>query len=215
MKKDDEVEAQVLRRYLELAGLVKDGRMVNRDKESRAREYVKLYTRITEQADERNRTLEKSKYGALILQANEVQYYLGKLILLRSFSPSKRFEEDLGRLQLGPSISYLNVCAQTKKDLDLISWLTNYKKKRDALAHKMFTAEKLTPKDCEIALRSGKRIIDYLAKSLKEKHKYMVKSSDTLNHFREQFNKLAKEVKAQKQRIIKLEQVGKKSKKKP
>ncbi len=34
-------EAKVLKRYIELAGLVKDGVMVNKDKEGRARQYVK------------------------------------------------------------------------------------------------------------------------------------------------------------------------------
>ena len=205
MEKDETTEAQVLRRYIELAGLVKDGQMVNKDKESRAREYVKLHTRIVEQISERNQIQENSKYGELIVQANDVQYYLIKLILLRSFDPSRKFEEDLERLQLGQLIGYLNVCAQSKLDLDLIGNLKNYKDKRDALAHKMFTAKKLTPSACKNAIKSGDKIIKYLVESLKKKQRYMIKGSDKISDLPTHFNKLVDLVKSLEKRIEKLE----------
>ena len=97
MKKDKEIERQVLARYIELAGLVKDGQMINRDKESRAREYVKSRTkvqaRVVDQISEGSKIKKNSKYGELIVQANRVQYYLTKLVLLRSLDPSGAFEK--------------------------------------------------------------------------------------------------------------------------
>lgn len=39
--KEKQKEKKVLERYKQLAGLVRDGRMVNPDKESRARQWVK------------------------------------------------------------------------------------------------------------------------------------------------------------------------------
>ncbi|MFA6339227.1 MAG: hypothetical protein WCW87_04215 [Candidatus Paceibacterota bacterium] len=171
---------------------------------------LKLQKRMIEQIDERNEILEKTNYGKLIIQSNNVQYYLSRLIFLRSFNSSKKFEEKLNDLSLGPLIGYLNVCAQTKQDLDLIIRLKNYKDKRDALAHRMLTDEKLTPEDCKKALETGKEIIKYLIESLKQK--YMIKGTDKISDFPIQFNKLAKLVESLEKRIIKLEQGNKKLK---
>jgi len=204
MKKDKETETQVLNRYIELAGLVKEGQMVNKDKESRAREYVKLHAKVIGQIPEGDKIRKNSKYGELIIQANRVQYYLTKLVLLRSLEPSKGFEDELGRLQLGHLIGYLKVCAHTKEDLDLAGRLKDYKDKRDALAHRMFTARKLTPRGCENAIKSGDKIIKYLIKALKEKPR-MIKKTDKLSEFPKEFNKLVRLVKAFEKRIAKLE----------
>ncbi len=208
MKKDKEIERQVLARYIELAGLVKDGQMINRDKESRAREYVKSRTkvqaRVVDQISEGSKIKKNSKYGELIVQANRVQYYLTKLVLLRSLDPSGAFEKELGRLQLGHLIGYLRVCAQTKEDLDLAAQVKAYKDKRDALAHRMFTAKKLTPRGCESAVKSGNKIVKYLIDALKEKPN-MLKGSDKVSDFPKQFNKLVRLVKSLEKRLAKLE----------
>ncbi|MDO8493422.1 MAG: hypothetical protein Q7S19_02650 [bacterium] len=211
MNKDADNEAEIVRRYIKLAGLIKDGRMVNRDKESRAREYVKLNKRIIDQIDERNKIFETTNYGKLILQSNSVQYYLIKLIILRSFSHNNEFEKDLERLPFGALVGYLNVCAQTTKDLEQINQLKNYKDKRDALAHKMFTAKKLTPKECELAIQLGDKIIKYLLESLKQK--YMINGADKISEFPEKFNKLAKLVESMEDRMVKLEKEVKELKK--
>lgn len=208
MKRKEEIEVQVLKRYIELAGLVKDGQMVNRDKESRAREYVKLHAqaqaKVISQISEGGKIKKNSKYGELIVQANRVQFYLTKLVLLRSLDPSRAFEDELGRLQLGHLIGYLKVCAQTKEDLDLAGQIKTYKDKRDALAHRMFTAKKLTPQASEVAVRSGDKIIKYLIEALKEKPN-MLKGSDKVSDFPKQFNKLVRLVNSLEKRIAKLE----------
>jgi len=207
-------EALVLHRYKELAGLVRDGQMVNKDKEHRAREYVRERKKYIELVLKENQIRENGTYGEFILQTNQVQYYLVKLIFLRSFNPNKTFEKDLERLQLGALISYLNVCAQTQLDLDLVTRLNNYKKARDALAHKMFTAEKLTVTECKRAIMQGEEIIKYLTTTLKSNQKIMIKGTDKISDFPSQFNKLVELVSLLEKRLGKLEQEIKKSKKK-
>ncbi len=203
-------EALVLQRYEELAGLVRDGQMVNKDKEHRAREYVRERKKYIEQVLKDNQIRDNATYGKFIIQTNEVQYYLVKLIFLRSFDPSKTFEKYLERLQLGQLISYLNICAQTELDIDLVSKLTNYKDKRDTLAHKMFTSNKLTVKECEQAINQGDAIIKYLTEALKNTQKVMIKGTDKISDFPNQFNKLVQLVGSLEKRIRKLEQETKK-----
>lgn len=215
MAKSKTIEHQVLERYEALGGLVKEGQMVNKDKESRAREYIKSREKIVEEISEGDRILKNSKYGEFIVQTNYVQFYLAKLIFLRSFERTEDFKNKLERLTMGPLIDYLNVCAETKLDIDLANNLKKYKTRRDALAHKMFTAKKLTPKECENAIRLGNKIIEYLEESLKQKNN-MIKGTDKISDFPKQYNKLVKQVESLEKRIEKLEkkQKVKKPKKK-
>lgn len=207
-------EALVLQRYKELAGLVKAGQMVNKDKEHRARKYVRERKKYIEQVLKENQIRDNATYGEFILQTNKVQYYLVKLIFLRSFDPSKTFEKYLERSQLGQLISYLNICAQTELDMDLVSKITGYKDKRDALAHKMFTSKKLTIIECKQAISQGDAIIEYLIKSLKNTPKVMLKGTDKISDFPNQFNKLVRHVRSLEKRMRELEQKIKKSKQK-
>ncbi|OHA40278.1 MAG: hypothetical protein A3G59_01910 [Candidatus Taylorbacteria bacterium RIFCSPLOWO2_12_FULL_47_20] len=69
---EEKEDGQVLERYKQLAGLLKDGHMVNRDKEHRAREYVKNRKKLIELAIKQNCIRDDSKYGKLIIQTNEV-----------------------------------------------------------------------------------------------------------------------------------------------
>lgn len=208
------IEELVHERYKQLAGLVRDGRMVNKDKEHRAREYVRERQKYIESILEENQIRDNSKYGQFILQANEVQYYLTKLIFLRSFDLSKKFEKYLERLQFGHLISYLSLCAQSEQDMNLVIKLNSYKDKRDALAHKMFTSKKLTVIECEQGIRLGDTIIQYLVETLKNKQKIMIKGTDKISEFPSQFNKLVELVNALEKRVGKLEQEIKKSNKK-
>jgi len=212
MKKDKVIEKEILERYEALGGLVRDGQMVNKDKESRAREYIKSRTKIIDQISEGARTLKDAKYGRFIIQTNLVQFYLAKLIYLRSFDQSNELESRLEGLTMGPLIGYLTVCAHTRLDLKLVNDLKKYKKRRDAVAHKMFTVKKLTPKECELATKQGVKIIKYLEESLKQKS-YMIKESDKLSDFPNQFNKLAKEVAILRNKVSKIEKTAKKTKK--
>jgi hypothetical protein len=206
-------EALVLQRYKELAGLVRGGQMVNKDKEHRAREYVRERKKYIEQVLKENSIRDNATYGKFILQTNKVQYYLAKLIFLRSFEPHKSFEKYLERLQLGQLISYMNICARTKLDMDLLSKLTNYKDRRDALAHKMFTSKKLTVSECEQAIKQGDIIIKYLIEALQNTQKIMIKGTDKISDFPNQFNKLVQLVESPEKRVRELEQ-EKKTKKK-
>lgn len=210
MDKPEINEELVIKRYQQLAGLLKDGQMVNKDKENRAREHIKEREKFVQRIFLENQIRDNSKYGEFILQTNEVQFFLVKLIFLRSFNPSNSFERDLERLQLGPLISYLNVCAQTELDLNLLAQLKDYKDKRDALAHKMFTAQKLTVSECENAIKLGGKIIEYLVESLKSKQSNMIKASDKISDFPSQFNKLVELVKLLEKRVMKLELTKKK-----
>ncbi|MEK7567623.1 MAG: hypothetical protein AAB513_01735 [Patescibacteria group bacterium] len=205
MDESEVTKELVFKRYHELAGLVRDGQMVNKDKETRAREYVRLRKKFVEEVFKQNEIKENSKYGRFILQTNEVQFYLVKLIFLRSFNPTGNFEKELERLQLGALISYLNVCAQNDSDLNLITDLKSYKDKRDALAHKMFSAQKLTINECENGIKIGDKIIQYLVESLKSKQKHMIKGSDKISDFPKKFNELANLVESIKDRLEKLE----------
>ena len=205
MNESEATEELVFKHYQELEGLVKDGQMVNKDKEARAREYVRLRKKFVEEVFKQNEIKENSKYGKFILQTNEVQFYLVKFIFLRSFNLTGNFEKELERLQLGALISYLNVCAQSDYDLNLIADLKNYKDKRDALAHKMFSAQKLTISECDNGIKIGDKIIQYLVDNLKSKQKYMIKGSDKIFDFPKKFNELADLVESIKDRLEKLE----------
>ena len=158
----DTTEELVLERYRELAGLVRDGQMVNKDKETRARDYVKARAAFIKQALEQDQIKQNSKYGEFIIQTNEVQYYVVVLILSRSFAQSARARKKLERLQLGHLIGYLSVCARNQREAEFIDSLEAYKDARDALAHKMFTDEKLSPSECETAIQLGSELITAL-----------------------------------------------------
>jgi len=160
-------ELKVRQRYSELAGLIRDGEMVNRDKEQRAREYVKQKNIIVERLVSDELIKRNSKYGELIIQANEVQFFLTTLISLRSFTQTKKIKDRLERAQMGQLIHQLEICAKNQTEADLATSLEKYKEARDALAHKMFSVEKLTPQECEGAIELGRQILEMLKHAIK------------------------------------------------
>ncbi len=130
-------------------------------------ETEKLIKLLAERMAERQRIHENSKYGQLIIQTNEVQFYLPLLILLRSYAPNKKLREYLERLELGNLINCFRFCVKNPVELALVDVLNKYKDSRNALAHKMFTAQKLTVKECELSIELGNELLIELKKMVK------------------------------------------------
>src|SRR5436190_11670671 len=109
-----------------------------------------------------------SKYGEFIIQTNEVHYYLSALVMLRTFNPDNNFQENLERSQFGNLVGYFTICIKSGEELEVLSSLKQYKTYRDALAHKMFTNNKLKPDDCGEAIKLGEELITFLKEQIKK-----------------------------------------------
>lgn len=146
-----------------------------------------------------------SKYGKFIIQTNKVQWLLGLLILSRSLNPNDKQKKYLEDLTLGVLISTYKLFAyNTSSEDKLIVSLVKYNKARIAVAHKMFTDEKLTPGMCVSATKLGDKIIKDLTRNLKQKSN-MLKKTDKISDFPKQYNKLVKQMKLLEKRIEKFE----------
>jgi hypothetical protein len=116
-----------------------------------------------------------SKYGQFIIQTNEVQFYLIFLIILKTALPSKKLKEYLEECTLGNLIYKFKTCSNEPFELSLIESLKKYNESRNSLAHKMFTREKLTEKECELSVELGEEILislKFLSKSIWSNKKY-------------------------------------------
>lgn len=103
---------------------------------------------------------ENKKFGEFIIQSNEIQFYLSNLLLFRSSYPDKKYRENIERAQFGNLIDLFCACAKAKTyEFILIPKLRMYISKRNRLAHKMYTADKLTKEDCEVAIKEGEKIL--------------------------------------------------------
>jgi len=122
--------------------------------------------KLIDELVKKQKELNNSKYGELIIQANEVQWYLTNLVWARASCPTKKFKKYLERLELGSLIECFNICVKIPKEKELLEALKDYKKSRNTLAHKMFTSEKLTVKDCRESIEVGNLIIKILKLSL-------------------------------------------------
>ena len=105
-------------------------------------------------------SVENAKYGELIKQTNEVQFLLARVVLLRSTFVDKDYQNLLERATFGTLINLFKACAQATPSMyGLLSQLQQYKTYRDRLAHKMFSAKKLTPTECKDTLILGRYIL--------------------------------------------------------
>lgn len=129
--------------------------MVNK-KENRKR---KLPEYFFKQMFENDRVRKNSKYGEFIIQTNEVQKILTILILLRTFKPYKKFKKYLERITLGNLINNFRICVKNSEELLLVKSLELYNESRNALAHKMFTKDELTEKECKLSIELGEEIL--------------------------------------------------------
>ncbi len=100
-----------------------------------------------------------SKYGQFIIQTNEVQIYLLCVILKRIILPNKKLIECLEKQTLGELIHNFRICVKNSIELSITEDLKQYNEKRVVLAHKMYTAKKLTEADCELALKLGNKLL--------------------------------------------------------
>lgn len=107
-------------------------------------------------------TRKNGMYGKFIIQVNQIQYLLICIIALRAYIPSKKLLAQLEELTLGALIGGFRLCVKSKLELSLVQSLNLYKKSRDALAHRMFTAKELTEKECELAIELGEELKTYL-----------------------------------------------------
>jgi len=106
---------------------------------------------------------ENAKYGDLIKQTNEVQFLLAHVVLLRSTFIDKDYQNLLERATFGTLINLFKACAKATPSMySLLLLLQRYKKNRDRLAHKMFSANKLTPAECKDTLILGRHILTKL-----------------------------------------------------
>jgi len=113
------------------------------------------------------RNLENQKYGEFIIQTNKVQLYLILLIRLRSLDKSNVFGKHLEKLQFGQIITCFNICAKDLSEIKMVKSLKVYKGARNDLAHKMFTSEKLTIKECVMAINLGDELLKHLIVAIK------------------------------------------------
>lgn len=107
------------------------------------------------------RNVENAKYGAFIVQTNEVQLKLALAILQRSGLPDKDYINKLERSELGPLLGLWKACVKTISPaaVTLVRDLGTYKDYRNRLAHKMFKGERLTPAECQEAIKLGESIL--------------------------------------------------------
>ena len=103
-----------------------------------------------------------SKYGKFIIQSNEVQRTLTLLVAYRSYNPTKKIKEKLERLELGSLIECFRVSLKNQPELVLYGSLKKYQDARNALAHKMYTKDRLTVQECEKAISLGDAIIRHI-----------------------------------------------------
>ena len=97
---------------------------------------------------------ENQKFGEFIIQANKIQAYLSTLVILRSSYADKEYMDYIERIQFGPLIALFCACAKRETgEVVLIPELRKYQEKRNKLAHKIFTAKKLTQE--ELAEKMG------------------------------------------------------------
>ncbi len=151
-----------------------------------------------------------SKYGEFIIQTNKVQWLLVLQILSRAPNPNDELKKVLEIFTFGPLISAFRICAYaTSEEEKIIDLLAKYKGARDALAHKMFTDRRLTPRECITAIKIGNKIIKYLTKNMKNTLKLRIKGADKINEFPEKFNKLVKRVESLELKLKKVESKGK------
>lgn len=111
-----------------------------------------------------------SKYGEFIIQTNSVQFHLVWLIRRRTRSGliSKKLIKYLEGLTLGNLINYFRICAQDSTELSLADDLELYSNKRNKLAHKMYTENKLTITECVSSMRLGKNLLSKLEMLIKK-----------------------------------------------
>ncbi len=83
--------------------------------------------------------------------------------MLRSGFIDKNYLDLLERATFGTLINLFKACARPTASMHkLLLQLQQYKKDRDKLAHKMFSAEKLTPIECKNAIVLGEDILEKL-----------------------------------------------------
>ncbi len=121
----------------------------------------KIKRRIAESMVRGRRASENAKYGEFIQQTNEVQFLLAHVVLLRSSFIDKDYQNWLiEKTGLGTLINLFRACVRrTPAMYGLFLGLQQYKKDRDRLAHKMFSAKKLTPAECKRALVLGQYLL--------------------------------------------------------
>ncbi len=161
---DNSGEERVQKRYIELGGLIRDGHMVNKDKEERARQYVKITEKLIEKYAEQQVIHENSKYGELIIQTNDVQFHLSTIVIMKSGFPDDDFQDYIyNSAELGTLINLFNACS---KDLlvteHLVPKLRQYNKRRNQLAHKMKSNKRLTLMECGKTIKEGDEILGTL-----------------------------------------------------
>ena len=107
---------------------------------------------------------EDAKFGKLIIQTNEVHYYLSCIVLINSALPDKDYEDYLFEAsELGALINLFNAASKRLFMAgQLIPKLKKYNKNRNKLAHKMFSNKRLTEKECLGTLTEGEEIIKSL-----------------------------------------------------
>ncbi len=170
IKKEQVLEEKVQKRYVELGGLVRNGEMVNKEKEERARQYVREQEKLIETLVQQERLRENSKYGELILQTNEVQFYVSTVVILKCSLPDKSYEDYLYEgAELGTLINLFNASSRDiENSYNIICKLREYNRQRNRLAHKMNSNRRLTFDECKKTIADGEEILKDLKGILKK-----------------------------------------------
>lgn len=109
------------------------------------------------------RALENQKFGEFILQANNIQFYLSKLVILRSSFPDKEYLDKIESGTLGQIINLFCACA--KKDTGeyvLIPKLRSHNKIRNKFAHKVLITTMPTNEELKRSITLGNEILKEL-----------------------------------------------------
>ncbi len=109
------------------------------------------------------RSLGIQKFGSFILQTNKIQFYLSRLVILRSSYPDKEYVSKIESMTLGQVVNLFCACAQKETgEFILIPKLRKHNKIRNKFVHKVLIDFMPNDEDLKNAIELGNEIITSL-----------------------------------------------------
>ena len=125
--------------------------------------YETLRREMAEQMVLNMRSLEIRKFGSFMLQANKIQFYLSKLIILRSSYPDKEYIRIIESSTFGQVVNLFCACAKTDTgEFILIPKLRKHNKIRNKFAHRIMIDSMPSDADFKDAIALGNEILTSL-----------------------------------------------------
>lgn len=120
------------------------------------KEYIKVQIR-------NRQALQNQKFGDFIIQANKIQFYLSRIVILRSSYPDKEYLNKIESDTLGQIINLFCACAnKDNKEYLLIPKLRSHNKIRNKFAHKVLITTFPTEKELKDAVDLGNGLMKEL-----------------------------------------------------